>query len=316
MGEWLGVFTHQDEMIPSFPNFKRLEINDRGEIENYVRRFAPYSDFNFVSLATYDVHGSFELSYLNSNLAVQMRDYITQERFFTFIGTHDVFNTAMALLDRARDVGDRPILRLVPEDAVAAMNGSASMICTEPDPASFDYVYSVTGLADLSSSALANKRRAIRAFRTKHPDHKITDLELCDPESAAGIRAVLHAWRTDKQRTEEEVAVEFSAIERCLTLTTAFKLVALGAFVGGELVGFTINEVVHDGYFMAHFGKALPRYRGLCELLEHETAKAMQLRGCDRMNFQQDLGLPGLRASKRGWRPTGYLKKFILERLT
>ena len=301
-------------MIPRFPAFKRLDIHDKREIQDFVRGFAPYSDFNFVTLVTCDVRGSVEVSYVNKNLAVRMHDYITQEPFFTFIGTRDTFETAVALLDHARDVGDRPILRLVPEDVVDAMSHSArEMLCIAPDPASFDYIHSVTEFSSLSSPRLAKKRCAIRVFRTTHPETRIAVLNLLDPQSVASIRAVLHAWRTDKQRTEKEVAAEFSAIERCLTLAPAIELVTLGAFLGSELVAFTINEVVHDGFCMSHFGKALPRYRGLCDFFEHETAKVMQRLGCDRMNFQQDLGLPGLRAYKRGWQPAGYLKKFTLE---
>ncbi|MGI8475489.1 MAG: hypothetical protein ACR2OO_03850 [Thermomicrobiales bacterium] len=36
--------------IPSFPSFRPLEISDQFEIEQWVKQFPPYSDFNFVSL--------------------------------------------------------------------------------------------------------------------------------------------------------------------------------------------------------------------------------------------------------------------------
>ena len=301
-------------MIPTFPAFRRLELHDQREIEDYVRHFAPYSDFNFVSLASYDISGSFELSYLNGNLVVRMRYYITQEPFFTFIGSHRASETASALLDCARAAGDRPILRLVPEETITAMNGTAiDALYSAPDPASFDYIYAVSDLTDLSNSQLSTKRRTIRTFRANHPEHTFTALDLTDRQIANRIRGVFHAWRAEKQRSEGEVAVEYSATDRCLMLAQSIELEAHGVFLGGDLVAFTINEVVHGGFYMAHFGKALPRYRGLSELLEYETARAMQQLGCDRMNFQQDLGLPGLRAAKRGWRPAGYLKKFTLE---
>lgn len=301
-------------MIPSFPNFKQLDIHDRHEVEEYVARFPPYSDFNFVSLLTYDVSNSVKVSFLNGNLAVSMNDYLTQERFYTFIGTGNVRETAVSLLELSGSASDLPRLRLVPEDAIGAMNGSGTVhFRIAPDPASFDYIHSVADLIELGSSDLASKRQSIRSFQRSYPRCATTILDLGDQECIEGMRGVMQAWRKARTRTEEEVAVEFSAIDRCLALGTVLGLVAVGAWLDEQLVGFTVNELLPDGFYMGHFGKALPSCRGLSDFLEHDTAKIMQSLGCDRMNNQQDLGLPGLRKAKRSWRPVSFLEKFTVE---
>lgn len=301
-------------MIPQFPDFKPIEASDREEVEAFVRRFPPYSDFNFVSLLCYDVCGAFGLAYLNGNLVVRMRDYVTQEPLFSFIGTQNAPATASAILCLIRKTGGRPVLRLLPEEVASAMNGTAGTDFTvNADESSFDYVHSVADLTGLPSPQLRRKRREIERFRKRYLDHEVSVLDLDAPQTLAGIRAVVVAWKEEKRRSEEEIAVEFAAIERCLTHGVAFGLVAVGAFVEGALAGFTINETVHDGFYMAHFGKALPLHRGLCDLIEHETAKVMQGLGCTHMNYQQDLGLDGLRSAKRAWRPAAYLRKFTLE---
>ena len=90
------------------------------------------------------------------------------------------------------------------------------------------------------------------------------------------------------------------------------EFVTVGALLEGALACFTINEAIHDGYYMAHFGKCDPQRRGLSDLLESETARLMRDLGCSQMNFQQDLGLPGLRRYKRSWAAGAFLKKFSI----
>lgn len=41
-------------MIPKFPEFKKLELSNKEEIENFTSKFPPYSDFNFVSMWCWD----------------------------------------------------------------------------------------------------------------------------------------------------------------------------------------------------------------------------------------------------------------------
>ncbi len=88
-------------MIPKFPSFKRLEMADREEVEGYARRFPPYSDFSLVSLVSWDVDGSCELSQVNGSLVVSFPDYSTREPLLSFLGDHKTGQTATTLLDYA-----------------------------------------------------------------------------------------------------------------------------------------------------------------------------------------------------------------------
>ncbi len=272
-------------MIPAFPTFKPLEATDQQEVESYVAGFAPYSNFNFVSLLTYDVASSVRLSFLNGNLVVQMRDYLTQDRFYTFIGKSQVGKTALALLELARAERVANALRLVPAETIEALNGSsAGALQVTPDPASFDYIHSVTELVALGSSQLARKRRTVRTFIRNHSGCRVALLDPGAEQSLEAARAVVSGWGESKKRSREDVAVEAQAIDRCFTLGVDLRLTIVGAWIGDRLAGFTVNETLGAGYYMGHFGKALPEFRGLSDFLEHETAKVMKEFGCTLMN--------------------------------
>src|SRR5262249_54456852 len=98
--------------IPRFPDFKRLAVEDQYEIEQWVKQFEPYSDFNFVSMWSWNTTGDFEVSWVGDNLAVIFNDYSTNQRFLSFIGVDEVDVTARTLLGYARSRGLVEELRL------------------------------------------------------------------------------------------------------------------------------------------------------------------------------------------------------------
>jgi hypothetical protein len=105
---------------------------------------------------------------------------------------------------------------------------------------------------------------------------------------------------------------EEKAFSRLCNLQNAFNLVSIGLWAENRLIGFSVNEAVHDGYYMGHFGKTDGTGAGLSDLLEHETAAMMEPQGCTHLNLQEDLGLEGLRSYKQSLRPICFLKKYIV----
>lgn len=86
-------------MIPEFPEFKKLELSDKKDIEQFTSKFPPYSDFNFVSMWSWDIKGEMRVSQLNDNLVVRFTDYLTGEPFYSFLGNNKVNDTAEKLLE-------------------------------------------------------------------------------------------------------------------------------------------------------------------------------------------------------------------------
>jgi hypothetical protein len=301
-------------MIPTFPNFKRLELSDRREVEAIIRLYPPYSDFIFANLWCYDARGLCHLAMLHGNLVARISDYITGEPALSFLGVQRVTDTATALLNYAAKQGLCPALRLVPEMAAAPLMAMWNGFVAEPDEDSFDYIYSVDQLIALDHLALLPKRRKIEKLRREHPGLVIRRLNLSEPQAADEILRLCERWRAGKGRSQSEFDTERTAIERCLSSAAHFEFVMVAALLDSALVGFTINEPAHDGYYIAHFGKCDPEWRGLSDLLESETARLMRDLGCSWMNFQQDLGLPGLRRYKRSWAAEAFLKKFSVTR--
>ena len=81
-------------MIPEFPQFKKLELSDKKDVEKFTSLFAPYSDFNFASLWSWNIKDEMRLSVLNGNLVVHFTNYLTEELFYSFLGDKKINETA------------------------------------------------------------------------------------------------------------------------------------------------------------------------------------------------------------------------------
>lgn len=299
-------------MIPRFPSFKPVELADREEVGIFVSGFPPYSDFNFLSLFCWDTRGMHALSRHHGNLVVRLSDYVTGHSFYTFLGVSRLRETTDDLVELAVKEGLKPELRLVPGVTVLA-GGSAlqEVFQVEEDPDSHDYLLDVADFLGLKGRIYKNKRRHIAAFREEHPDAVLETLDV----SAARVRSELQGLWERWVGTHDAAGrcnLERAAFVRVLDHAATFDLRVVGLRLGGKLAGFNLNEAVHDGYSMGHYGKTDRSEDGMSDLLEHESARVMAALDCTRVNIQQDLGLEGLRAYKRSLRLSWYLRKYTV----
>ena len=152
-------------MIPKFPEFKKLKFSDKLDVDKIVRKYPPYSDFNFISIWSWDSKDDIEISDLDGNLAVYFTDYITDEPFYSFIGDTNINETAVKLLELAEKNGLLKQLKLVPDIVARQIIPGNGLVAIE-DPGNFDYMYQLEKLMTYNGNKLRSKRNFI--FRI-HP---------------------------------------------------------------------------------------------------------------------------------------------------
>ena len=126
-------------MIPLFPSFKKLELEDKAEIDRIVRGFQPYSDFDFPSMFMWNIEDKIRISSLHNNLIVLFSDYLTGVPFFSFIGTNQPNETTLALLKYTIDQHMDGVIKLLPEEVAVLLDTDLFHISEDRD--SFDYIY-------------------------------------------------------------------------------------------------------------------------------------------------------------------------------
>lgn len=298
-------------MLPIFPNFKNLEITDKPDLEKITAQFPPYSDFNFVSLWSYNTLEDFQLSLLNGNLVLRMNDYITLEPFYTFIGIENVTETIRTLLQFSQDRIQRSELRVIPE---IDLSKDAQRLHAEfdifEDRDCFDYIYSLDLLVAAEGGQYKVLRNMLSKFVRTVSSYSLTLVDLQDENVQQQIIELIHVWGAAQGREKDEIENELNGVKRLLDSSQYLNLICLCLYIEDHLKAFFISEKTHDEYAMAHFRKADPSFPGIFQFIDYENAKYMKLLGCKFLNYEQDLGIPNLVKSKQSLHPVKYLKKY------
>lgn len=294
-------------MIPSFPTLRPLRHDDRQAVEALTGHLPPYSDFNFTSLWCWNVSGAVRLSQLHGSLVVRFADYITNEAFYSFCGGSADSQTAATLIDFARSEGLPAILKLLPGESVADL--STLRFDVREDPDNFDYILSIEKVGSFCGNRLRGKRNFVQRFcRQNHTTTR--ELDLTADAYRNQIEKLLSRWAANKELSLQDTQNEFTAIRRFFECSSFSNFVTMGVIDADRLIGFSISEVLPGGYAMLHFEKGDIDRIGIYPYIMQETARRLSALGCRYLNYQQDLGVPGLRDSKRSYSPCTLLKKF------
>ena len=296
-------------MIPTFPNFKKLELADRHDVERFTRGRPPSSDFNFAGLWCWDTDEQIHIAQLDGHLVMRSVDYQTGEPFYTFTGPDGEGSCGVAaiLLDHAAREGLPPQLRLIPEHLAGSLRAGGLEVAEDPD--NHDYILSVERLERQPATAHSSPMTKVRRFLRERPTARAAALDFTSPCMRQEMAQVAELWARNKGETNPKEEI---ALARLVSRSQEFRLAGTGAWVAGRLAAFQVYELLADGYAMAHFIKYDRRIRGLSEYLTLMAAGALRQHGCQWFNYEQDLGIPGLRMHKRGLQPVAYLKKYIV----
>lgn len=297
-------------MIPKFPIFKKLTVGDKTEIEKIIKNYPPYSDYNFVSLWSYNTKESIEISLLNDNLIVKFVDYFGIEHFYSFIGNKKVKKTIDTLLSHSKANNIGPELILIPETNLLSNARLSDNFVVEEDQDNFDYILSAGAISKLSGNKFGPKRNFVNRFIKNYPEATVKTCDINNVKFQQQIEDLFLTWEKEANKNRPETENELTAIQRLLKSASFFDLICVGIFIKNKLIAFSINEVAHNNYAVIHFEKADTAYIGVSQYLKQQTAMCLEKLGCTYINYEQDLGIPGLRKAKKSWQPIQYLKKF------
>lgn len=220
-------------MIPAFPTFKPLELNDRVEVEAFTNKFPPYSDFNFFSLICWDTRGEHFISKHNGNLVVQLTDYMTGKPFYSFLGRCRISKTIEDLLSAAHREGIEPSLKLIPDIVVSEEETFKNRFRIEEDRDNHDYLLDLPDFLALSGKINKRKRYAITKYRKQHPTAIIKRLNIGDARIHHELLDICERWEDTHVSAAEQGDNERVAFRRALELAPEFPMHIVGLHIEG-----------------------------------------------------------------------------------
>lgn len=296
----------------SYLKFKKISLEDRKKIESITSGYSPYSDYNFTSLWCWDTNKELQIAFFRTSLIVKFTDYITGEPFYSFMGDgspQEVYKEIISILEYSRE---RLYVKLVPEGVANSLQVHGYNISQDRD--NFDYIFLLPTLINYTGNRLRAKRNYLHRFKRFYPEAKSRILDLSDLSTKKAVVSTFFSWSSCKHIDQEEITREYSAISNLLSHSRIFNLVSLGVFFHGKMIGFSINEVLNNNYSILHFEKAdYKTYIGIYPYIMSQTARILfEKYSSMYLNYEQDLGIEGLRKAKISYMPSFFLKKYTI----
>lgn len=292
--------------IPIYPKFAKLSLEHQTDVSNFTDNFECYSDFNFLSLWSENINDEFEVSSLNENLVVLFKNYLVKKPFLSFLGCNDVKNTISELLTISKKEGYSNFLKLIPEIDIQGFKKTEDFkICEDVDQ--FDYIYSIKELASLEGESFKHKRNNINKLFRIHPNCRIKITTRPTSQDIQELFELANTWMGVSKDKYKRV----QSMERALLNFKLFNIEIVMIYLDDRIIAFEIHEK-RGSYAMGHFKNCNPSLKVAEDYLMKEVAKHLLADGFSYINGMQDLGLPKLRYAKSLWRPSYFLKKYLV----
>ena len=171
------------------------------------------------------------------------------------------------------------------------------------DRDNFDYLYRREDLASLSGRRFHRKKNLVNLFLR---NNACTAKPLL-PEYAGDALNILETWR-QQQTTPGDYDAAREAIERMEQLQLCGGIF----YIDDVPAAYSLGEELSRGtMWVTHFEKAVEseRYKGIYQYVNQAFGGVLPGK-YELINREQDLGDPGLRQAKIGYRPVGFVKKY------
>lgn len=298
---------------PLFPNSANLSLEYKDYIYSITSKFEPYSDFNFVSMYSNDTLGLINVSILNNNMVIKLQDYISGKYFYTFIGENDLLNTIKQVIEESIATGLGNYIKFIPEFIINSTTLPSEYRIIE-DIGDHDYIISNKEVSECIGPKFHTNKKSINQFIKLHNNAKFSICEINDVVKNKIIE-LSETWRQQKNVSIEDSNIELTAIERIFDLKDACNLKLGIVEDNSQLIAFVFFEILDINYAIGHFGKSNREYRGIYQYKIWSLCKYLFENNIKYFNLEQDLGVEGLRISKKHWNPVKYLKKYKIEKI-
>ena len=287
-------------------DFKRLELANKAQFDHYLMDWGDHGcEYSFVNLFLW---GRQKAAFVNDFLVLQSQ--FDRRSVYPFpVGRGDVKPVLDAIIADARERGIPCCLTILtgPECELVEQlyPGQFRFHCNRDN---FDYVYDISGLADLKGRKYQKKRNHLHRFHDAHPDCQFVPIEEVSMDT---LTEMLKQWYESHEAANPGINyhMEEVAIQRALLFREELGLEGLALLEDGRLLAFALGSRLREDTFDIHFEKAIEETayaainQGFARYLR-EKYPAVQF-----LNREDDMGLEGLRKAKLSYNPDRMIEK-------
>lgn len=175
------------------------------------------------------------------------------------------------------------------------------------DEADFDYIYLAENLRSLKGKKYHGKRNHLNRFYENNWMYKsLTDADFDDC-----IAFAAKSYNDNNSYDSESSVAEQFAINTFFNYYNELNLMGGVLRVDGKIAGFTIGSRINSDTMDTHIEKAESSINGAYTAIMNEFAKDASV-GFTYINREEDMGIEGLRKSKRSYCPEFQIVKNVV----
>lgn len=285
-------------------DFKVIELSDRPWITDLLKK----SDFRGCE---YNFSNNFAWHRLYNTAICRYKDFYISRSMkygmsFTFpAGNGDYKDLFLVLKREAEEAGSPLTVSSVTDENLSLFEelfeGQYSVSCDESD---CDYIYDAEKLRTLSGKKYHQKRNHLARFYENDWEYA----PLTEKDFDECIEFAVNSYNLNQSYDDESSVAEQYAINTFMNYFDELELKGGVIRVDGKVQGFTIGDGINSDTFDIHIEKANSDIQGSYTAINNEFAKSATV-GYSFINREEDLGLEGLRKSKRSYYPVIMLRK-------
>jgi len=173
-------------------------------------------------------------------------------------------------------------------------------------PNSFDYVYKISDLINLSGKKYHTKKNHFNAFTNKY------NYQYVRYDSSMYDKCIKFCEKVVGERTKNNAMIynsEMESIRKAFDAYEELGLICSLILIDDEIVALSVGEVLSDNYALIHIEKASYEYRDAYPVINKLTLEN-EFSHLEFVNREEDLGIPGLRKAKQSYRPCKMINKY------
>ena len=287
--------------------FSPIELSDRRELTAFLSKYPqPLTGYTFATLAAWEPFFHYEWAFVEPETLI-ISCILEPDPHRHLMQPIGLFSPRIAksLLKGAADLPYQLRIIGVCDTFLSAHSEFCRSFNAREDRAVSNYVYQTSALAKLPGRKYARKRNLLAQAEELYTWS-------CQPltsELTPSCFSLLESIVEEEDPVLEGMLKwELSALECTLRHFDEFSQQGLLVTVGGRPVAFSIYEPIGPTTVAIHFERALRSFKGLHQVINWETAKAIAAQGFDYINREEDIGDAGLRDAKMSYHPIEIIK--------
>ena len=178
-------------------------------------------------------------------------------------------------------------------------------------PGSYDYVYSIDDLADLSGKKYHKKRNHFSQFQKICPHYSVQEIS---NDMIPAIAKMANDWY-EKRITDVpdlDFDMEKAALTKALANYNELGMDGIVLVCNDEIIAFTMASKLSEDTLDIHFEKARAEINGAYAAINHEFARYIRVKypAIKYLNREEDMGIEGLRKAKQSYYPHHMMVKY------